>query len=164
MQPVYILGLDVSMNKTGWAVIAIEGDSARLVDSGIIKAKTKENYGRRLRGQRTKFKEIMDKYPINFIAREAGFTRHVRATQVLFRAYGVAEEFFSDYDLVEYAASTIKKYIAKNGRASKEEVEDGVREILGLPIDFKFASDDESDAMAIAITHSMVLGVYDDNL
>jgi crossover junction endodeoxyribonuclease RuvC len=164
MTEVFILGLDVSMNKTGWAVVAFKDNEARLVDSGIIKVKTKDSYGARLRTQRKKFQEILETFPINFVAREAGFTRHVRATQVLFRAYGVAEEFFVDHDLVEYNVSTIKKYIAKNGKASKEEIEAAVREIMGLPIDFKFASDDESDAIAIAITHAMKTGVYDDNL
>jgi crossover junction endodeoxyribonuclease RuvC len=164
MTELFILGLDVSMNKTGWAVVAFKDNEARLVDSGIIKVKTKDSYGARLRTQRNKFKDILETYPINTVAREAGFTRHTRATQVLFRAYGVAEEFFVEYDLVEYAASTIKRYIAKNGKATKEEVDAAVREILNLSADFKFASDDESDAIAIAITHAMKSGVYDDNL
>lgn len=153
MSKVYVLGLDVSMNSTGWAVLSVSSrKTVQLVDSGIIKANTKDNHGRRLRKQRERFIEITEKYPISYVAREAGFARHVKATQTLFKAYGVADEYFSDKDLVEYAASTIKKVVAGNGKATKEEVEAAIRQQLKLKKSFKFKSDDESDAVGVAIT------------
>lgn len=152
MTKVYVLGLDVSMNSTGWAVLSYEDGVVRYVDSGIVKANTKLSHGRRLKNQRAKFEEIIDRYPPTYVAREAGFSRHIKSTQVLFKAYGVAEEFFAENDLVEKAASTIKKVVAGNGKASKGQVEDAVREQLGLGEDFEFQSDDESDAIAIALT------------
>jgi crossover junction endodeoxyribonuclease RuvC len=148
---IYVLGLDVSMNSTGWAVLSISEGVVQYVDSGIIKANTKLSHGRRLRKQREEFRKIMKKYPISFVAREAGFSRHTKSTQTLFKAYGVTEEFFAEKDLVEYAASTIKKVVTGNGKASKEEVEDSIRETLNLP-NYKFASDDESDAIGVALT------------
>jgi crossover junction endodeoxyribonuclease RuvC len=148
---IYVLGLDVSMNSTGWAVLGVD-KGVHYVDSGIIKANTKLSHGRRLRGQRENFAAIVEKYPISYVAREAGFSRHRKSTQALFKAYGVAEEFFAENDLVEYAAATIKKVVTGNGRASKEEVEAAIRKILKLPESFKFKSDDESDALAITIT------------
>lgn len=151
MNPVYVLGLDVSMNSTGWAVVKVEGDRLLLVASGIIKANTKENHGKRLRKQRNEFAKIMEAYPIKYAAREAGFTRHIKATQVLFKAYGMTEEFFNG-NVDEYAASTIKKVVTGKGKATKEEVEKSIRELMNLPTDFKFASDDESDAVGVAIT------------
>lgn len=152
MEEVFVLGLDVSMNSTGWAVLGIKGQDVRLIDSGIIKANTKQSHGKRLQNQRENFKEIVEKYKPKYVAREAGFSRHVKSTQTLFKAYGVTEEFFAEYDLVEYAAATIKKVVTGNGRASKPEVEKAVRSILNLPEDYVFQSDDESDAMAIGIT------------
>jgi crossover junction endodeoxyribonuclease RuvC len=150
---IYVLGLDVSMNSTGWAVIGVEADRLNLVDSGVIKANDKLPYGKRLRNQRTKFQEIMEIYPIKYAAREAGFSKHTKATQVLFRAYGVTEEFFAELDLVEYAAGTIKKVVTGNGKATKEEVEEAIRRTLNLPESFSFKTNDESDAVGIAITH-----------
>ncbi|MDC3413937.1 crossover junction endodeoxyribonuclease RuvC [Terrihalobacillus insolitus] len=150
---IYVIGLDVSMNSTGWAVIGVEADRLHLIDSGVIKANDKLPYGKRLRNQRTKFQEIIEKYPTKYVAREAGFQRHIKATQVLFRAYGVTEEFFADIDLVEYASGTIKKIVTGNGKATKEEVEKAIRETLNLPKTFKFTTNDESDAVGIAITH-----------
>ncbi|WP_427036528.1 crossover junction endodeoxyribonuclease RuvC [Cytobacillus pseudoceanisediminis] len=150
---VYVLGLDVSMNSTGWAVLSIDSEGVvHYVDSGIIKANTKLNHGRRLRKQREAFQKIVKKYPISFVAREAGFSRHVKSTQTLFKAYGVTEEFFAENDLVEYAASTIKKIVGGSGRASKEQVEAGIRKKLKLPTAHVFASDDESDSIGVALT------------
>jgi crossover junction endodeoxyribonuclease RuvC len=149
---IFVLGLDVSMNSTGWAVLGVKGQAVRLVDSGIIKANTKQPHGKRLRNQRETFKKIIEKYRPNYVAREAGFSRHIKATQTLFKAYGVADEFFAEDDLVEYAAATIKKVVTGKGRATKEEVESAIRVLLNLPDSFEFKSDDESDAVAIALT------------
>ncbi|WP_033829068.1 crossover junction endodeoxyribonuclease RuvC [Bacillus andreraoultii] len=149
---IFVLGLDVSMNSTGWAVLGVKGQAVRLVDSGIIKANQKQPHGKRLRKQRETFKAIIEKYRPKYVAREAGFSRHIKATQTLFKAYGVADEFFAEDDLVEYAAATIKKVVTGKGRATKEEVESAIRKLLNLPDSFEFQSDDESDAVAIAIT------------
>lgn len=145
-----ILGLDVSMNSTGWAVLSLNGQTVRLVDSGIIKANTKHNHGHRLRKQRKAFDEIINKYDINYVGRESGFSRHIKSTQVLFKAYGVTEEFFTQTD--EYAASTIKKSVTGNGKATKLEVEEKIRHSLKLKNSFEFDSDDESDAIGVALT------------
>lgn len=152
MKEIFVLGLDVSMNSTGWAILGVKKNAVRLVDSGIIKAKTKQSHGKRLNNQRTQFKEIVEKHQPKYVARESGFTRHIKATQVLFKAYGVTEEFFADYDLVEYAASTIKKEVTGSGRADKTEVESAIRYELNIPDSYHFKSDDESDAIAIGYT------------
>lgn len=152
MKETFVLGLDVSMNSTGWAVLGVKGQDVRLVDSGIVKANVKKAHGERLSKQRNEFEKILNDYPIDYVAREAGFTRHIKATQVLFKAYGVTEEFFSKMGLVEYAASTIKKVVTGSGRSSKMEVESAIAYELNLSEDFVFASDDESDAMGIGLT------------
>ena len=152
MTEVFVLGLDVSMNSTGWAILGVKGDAVRLVDSGIIKAKTKQSHGKRLQNQRQHFVDIVERYKPTHVAREAGFSRHIKSTQVLFKAYGVTEEVFADFDLVEYAAATIKKIVTGSGRADKTEVESAIRYELNLPESFEFKSDDESDAMGVALT------------
>lgn len=147
---VYILGLDVSMNSTGWGVLKKDKNAIHYVDSGVIKVNTKNPHGKRLREQREKFHEIVKIYPVKFVAMESGFARHIKSTQVLFKAYGVAEEYFSNKNLVEYPATTIKKVVTGSGKATKEQVEAVVRKELNLQ-DYKFLSDDESDALAVAL-------------
>lgn len=148
----YYLGLDVSMNSTGWAVLSFDGSSIKYVDSGIIKANTKQSHGLRMRKQRNVFEEIMTKYPTDNVAREAGFSRHIKSTQILYKIYGVTEEFFAENNLVEIAPTTIKKLVTGNGRADKDQIEFFVRDKIVLPDGFEFQSDDESDAVAIALS------------
>ena len=155
------LGLDVSMNSTGWAVLTVENRIPILVASGVVKANTKASHGLRLSNQRNVFEEITDKYQPTDIAKEAGFARHMKATQVLYKAYGVTEEFFAEQGIADYPATTIKKTVTGNGNAEKSSVEYFVRERLALPDAFKFKTDDESDAMAVALTHLIKKGEID---
>lgn len=150
MNKVYI-GLDVSMNSTGWAVLSYDGSSISYLDSGIIKANTKVSHGKRMRNQREKISEVVEKYQPQYVARESGFSRHIKSTQILFKIYGVVEELFATYDLVEIAPTTIKKLVTGSGRADKDVVEVCVREKVSFPEGFEFKSDDESDAVAIAL-------------
>ncbi|QHZ51161.1 crossover junction endodeoxyribonuclease RuvC [Paenibacillus larvae] len=57
--------------------------------------------------------------------------------------------------------STVKRLVAGNGKAEKEDVADAVRKLLGLSPDYVFASDDESDACAVALAWLIQNGVVD---
>ncbi len=149
-----ILGLDVSLNGTGWAVVeCVGGCPTALVACGDIKNNSNMTHGKRLRRIRNELILICSEYEINEIAKEKGFSRFHKDTQALFKAHGITDEFFADYNLKEYAATTIKKQVTGNGRATKAQVEKKVIEILKLGKDFKFLSDNVSDAAAVALTH-----------
>lgn len=137
------------MNLTGWAVLSVKDGIVKYVDSGIIKVNTKKPHSKRLTQQREEFERIVKEYPITYVARELEFARFINAMRVLFKAYGVFEEFFSNRDIVEYAVSSIKKVVTGNGKASKEEVEKAIRKELNIKK--KSKSDDESDAIAVAL-------------
>lgn len=168
MKVVHILGLDVSMNACGWAVLQLKNDVPIYVGSGVLKGNTKLTHGQRLRNQRQLFNRLLLTYQPTYIARESGFSRHLLSTQVLYKAYGHCDEFFAEYLLVEYTATTIKKVVGGYGQASKKEVERAVRFFLHLPSTTVFESDDETDAIAVALTflfqHNLVRGdQHDDN-
>lgn len=57
--------------------------------------------------------------------------------------------------------STVKRLVAGNGKAEKEDVADAVRKLLGLPLDHVFSSDDESDACAVVLAWLIQNGVID---
>jgi crossover junction endodeoxyribonuclease RuvC len=57
--------------------------------------------------------------------------------------------------------STVKRLVAGNGKAEKEDVADAVRKLLGLSPDYVFASDDESDACAVVLAWLIQNGVID---
>ncbi|WP_198041805.1 crossover junction endodeoxyribonuclease RuvC [Paenibacillus larvae] len=57
--------------------------------------------------------------------------------------------------------STVKRLVTGSGKAEKEDVADAVRKLLGLSPDYVFASDDESDACAVALAWLIQKGVID---
>ena len=62
----------------------------------------------------------------------------------------------------EIPPTTIKSIIAGYSRASKEEVEEGVRELLPEhQKEMEFYSDDESDAVAVGLTYCIRKGLLD---
>ena len=61
----------------------------------------------------------------------------------------------------EISATTVKKIVAGHGKAEKDEVADGVRRIIGLPADYIFANNDESDATAVILAWLIEKGRID---
>lgn len=60
----------------------------------------------------------------------------------------------------EIPPTTIKTFVAGYSRADKEEVEEGVRKLLqDHQKDMDFYSDDESDAVAVALTYCIKKGL-----
>lgn len=103
--------------------------------------------------------QVVHEYgPFDVVVREH-FTkgRSKRATQLVFGAWAAVDSALGRYGYHvntddEITPSAVKKAVA-HGKADKGEVEAGVREILALPDDFIFATDDESDASAVAIAY-----------
>ena len=103
-------------------------------------------------------KAIHEYGPFDVVVREkyTGSSRSKRAKQLVYGAWAAIDMALGKYGYAieekdgEIVASAIKKAVAGNGSADKEEVADGVRRILGEDITFK--SDDASDAVAVALT------------
>lgn len=152
-----IFALDMSMNASGWAVVKIDNGSIKLLATGEIKPNPKKPHGERLVLIRERLNEVYKEYKPTDVVKEAGFARFIKATQVLYKAYGVTEELFAGLghgQIPEYSAGTIKKVVGGHGKAKKEEVEAGVRKFVELPKGYTFPSDNVSDAVAVAITHA----------
>ncbi|MBE7156308.1 crossover junction endodeoxyribonuclease RuvC, partial [Bacillus paranthracis] len=61
-------------------------------------------------------------------------------------------------DVVEMSPTTVKKHVTGNGKASKESVADSVRGYFREKL--VFATDDESDAIAVALAYLIKKGVF----
>jgi crossover junction endodeoxyribonuclease RuvC len=156
------LGLDLSMSSSGIAVVNIRDKKPDLVVATRVKTKPSESHGWRLYAIARKLREVHeDLGPFKAIVREKGFSRFAAATQAIFKVVGVTDFLFRDYDISEVTPTTVKKIIAGNGKASKEQVEEGVRRILGLDDDYKFESDDASDAVGVILTHMIKEGLIE---
>jgi len=148
------LGLDMSLSSAGVAVIEVEEGLPKLLLATRAKTNPKHNHGKRLYQIAGKLRSVSDDYgPFQAVIREKGFSRFAKATQAIFKSIGISDIVFKEFDIIEYSPTTIKKVIGGAGRSSKDTVEEMVREILGLEDDYKFESDDASDAAAIILTH-----------
>lgn len=160
MESKYILGLDISLTSTGYAVVELFADGTlKLVDIGRIKTYAKDTDGVRLKKIKARLGVLFDLYPISYVVRERGFTKGNLATQQIFKATGVCEMTVAERgigDITQYAPTTIKKYLGGHGRASKEDVARGVLEYFPKTV---FESDDVSDAVAVVLTFLKDKGV-----
>ena len=83
--------------------------------------------------------------------REKGFSRFPHETQALFKVMGVADLTAWQAHGCKYhelAPAAVKKLLTGNGKATKQEVANALARYVGEQI---FATDDESDAVAVGI-------------
>jgi crossover junction endodeoxyribonuclease RuvC len=157
MDKLTILGLDLSLSCPGYAVLEIKKGKPKLLESGIIKANQKHTQVQKIRRIAAHMARLAADYDIDVIVRESGFVRHNKTTKILERVAGAVISTLGE--IVELPPTTIKKAVTESGKASKEEVELGVRLLLNLPADFEFKTDDESDAVAVALAYVIEQGL-----
>lgn len=162
-----ILCMDLSLNLPAMAVLEIRDGKPWIVDTYYVdnKKKTKYTTAQKLSEIAGELAFIAKEHTdIVHIVREKGFSRFANTTQLLFRVVGVADlagiELFSCKDIEELTPTTIKRLIAGNGKADKQEVEDGVRELLTEEQkNYEFYSDDVSDAVAVGLAYYIKKGL-----
>jgi crossover junction endodeoxyribonuclease RuvC len=148
------LGLDLSLTSPAFVVIDLIDGVPKLVGTIRVKTSSKENHGYRLEQIRDALEGVLLMYgPFDGVIREKRVSPHQATAETLSKVVGIADLVLRDYTIREMYPSTIKKIVTGNGKAEKEEVEQRVRELLSLPSDYRFASDDVSDAAAVVLAH-----------
>ncbi|MFC1618420.1 crossover junction endodeoxyribonuclease RuvC [Candidatus Neomarinimicrobiota bacterium] len=149
-----ILGLDPGIKCTGYGLIAIHGRQPTLVDYGTITPPSETTMGARLSVLYDDLSQLIEMTRPDEVAIEATFYgMNVKSAMILGQAHGVALLCAAHHKLpmAEYAPRKVKLAITGNGRASKEQVQFMVRQILRM--DHEPQPLDASDALAIAICH-----------
>lgn len=155
-----ILGIDPALNNTGWAVIEVSNANKALsyIASGIIKNNTSNAIDKKLVNIANSFGCIVDKYKPNQAGIEEVFVNVNPVSSLkLGMARGVVIATVAQKGVVvfEYKPNTIKKTITGAGKADKSQVAYMIKYLLPLA---NFSSNDESDAIAIALTHAIIGG------
>jgi len=116
-----VLGVDPGTAITGYGLVWGEGDNLRLVDYGAITTSSDESQPQRL--------------------------------QEIYRARGVALLAMANAGIAvhEYTPLEVKQAVVGYGRATKDQVQEMVKRLLGL--DSVPQPDDAADAIAVAICH-----------
>ncbi|HUN91147.1 MAG TPA: crossover junction endodeoxyribonuclease RuvC [Burkholderiaceae bacterium] len=150
-----ILGIDPGLNRTGYGVVAAEGDRLRCVDFGVIAVPAGELPLRlgfifeRLAGV------IRDAQPDRACIEEVFVNVNPKTTLLLGQARGAAicAAVAAGLALREHAALQVKKSVVGTGRAGKEQVQAMVQRLLGLAAP---PPADAADALACAICDAHV--------
>ncbi|MEK6564833.1 MAG: crossover junction endodeoxyribonuclease RuvC [Candidatus Omnitrophota bacterium] len=155
-----ILGIDPGLNTTGYGVIEGEGFKISLIEAGYIRTNPKDKIEVRLEKIHRALNKIIAKFKPGVLVLEKLYAhwRHPTTAYVLGHARGTiclsAKE--NNVELVEYAATRIKKAVVGQGHASKAQVQRMIQNILSLNTMPEPA--DIADALALAVGHSYMVG------
>lgn len=149
-----VLGLDLSMARPGFAVVKATNGKPTVLHTSHVRTNSRQSHGQRLIAIEKELINVIEQFgQFTVVVREKGFSRHNLTTQVLFRVVGISDLALAKEGytrIVDIAPTTVKKWVAGSGKASKEEVAQAVIKIIG---DYDFATDDESDAVAVALAY-----------
>jgi len=156
----WILGIDPGSASTGYGLLRLEGSRIEHVRSGTIRVPRSRSFAERLHRIHEQVAAILDDEAVAEVAvedvyqgvnaRTASRLGHVRGVVLLAAAQ-------AGLPVAEYPPNAVKSAVAGNGLATKEQVRLMVQRILGLTDEID--SDDQSDALAVAICHCHRVGV-----
>jgi len=150
-----LLGLDPGLRHTGWGIINSKDNKISWVASGNISPKISLSLSERLKEIHQGLNSIVKKYNPSIAAIEEVFVNmNGQSTLKLGMARGTAITACSinEMPVYEYAPTRVKQSVTGSGRSKKDQVASMVNILLpGCEI----KSEDESDALAVAICHTI---------
>lgn len=151
--PSIILGIDPGLERTGYAVIDTGGSTQRLLEAGLVRLNPAQELHRRLAELADAMRHILDTRRPDLVACEALYAhyKHPRTAILMAHARGVilAEAARADVQVLDVAATQVKKSLTGNGRASKAQIQRAVAGALRL--NELLEPHDVADAAAIAL-------------
>ncbi len=150
-QTIRILGIDPGLNHTGFGVIDACADKLTLVTAGCIHV-AKGVLSKRLGIIHEELSKIIEQTQPQMAAAEIVFVNiNPRSTLLLGQARGAALACAAVHGLEvsEYAPSEIKNAVVGTGRATKQQVQMMMQQLLGIRDELQA---DAADALACAVT------------
>lgn len=150
-----ILGVDPGSACTGYGVISGGGNQFEYVSSGTIVLPGKAARYDKLRVIFSGIGKVIEKYsPAEFAVEDVFYSKNPKSLLVLGEARGAAilAASLAGLPIFEYSAREIKKSVTGNGAAHKSQVNFMLGKLLKL--EQTLESEDESDALAVAICHA----------
>ncbi len=155
MTPLLTLGIDPGSRKTGWAAVSQEGRQLSVVESGTIKLPATVSLSERLGTLQARLEELLARVAPSAVAVEDVFSaRYPRSALTLGQARGVALAVAArgGVPVFSYPPATVKRAVCGHGRAEKQQIQRMVQVLLSLR---REVAEDEADAMAVAVCHSL---------
>lgn len=150
-----VFGIDCGTERTGYGVIDSDGRIHRLVSAGCITSSVRQPLELRLLHIASELRRLIAEHnPDSAAIEEVFFAVNARSALKLSHVRGVAMLIVAEASVgfAEYSPLEIKKSVVGYGRAEKSQVQVMVASLLRLKA--PIASEDASDALAIAICHA----------
>jgi crossover junction endodeoxyribonuclease RuvC len=147
-----IIGIDPGLASTGWGILEYKAGKILHIDHGIIKTKPDRPRAERLFFIMHSIRQIIEKNKPQEAAIEIlFFGRNVSSAIPVAEARGVISAVVAERDIVlhEFTPNAIKKGVTGHSGASKNQVQEMVKIILGL--DEIPKPDHAADALGVAI-------------
>lgn len=147
-----ILGIDPGSRRTGYGIIEVRGDEARLVHTGVINAGDGD-FPERLGTIFSGLSDLIRDHAPDEVAVETVFVSHnANSALKLGQARGAAicAAIAAGLPVSEYAPRAIKQAMVGKGGAGKQQVQHMVRILLNHS---ETLAEDAADALAVALCH-----------
>lgn len=151
---VRIIGIDPGLRRTGWGVIESDGHRLVYVASGAVTSDAKGELAHRLVALFEGLSQVLGTWRPEEAAVENTFVnQNAAATLKLGQARGIAlvTPALAHLTVAEYAPNMVKKTVVGAGHAGKQQIRAMIGHLLPRA---RPESDDEADALAVAITHA----------
>ena len=152
-----IIGIDPGTGILGFGVIDVDKDKVKLVDAGVITTPAHTPHEERLEDIFDSLTSIISKTkPDAMSIEKLFFSQNITTAMTVAEARGVVLLVGKKAKLPisEYTPQQIKQSLTGYGKADKKQVQEMVKLQLGLKEIPK--PDDCADALAAAITHSLM--------
>jgi len=149
-----ILGIDPGLATLGYAVVEKNANSFQKIDYGTITTAASMKNVNRLKKIFNELNILIEKHsPEHMAVEELFFNKNVKTAIKVGQARGVIllTGAQANLEVDEYTPLQIKQAVVGYGRASKMQVQQMVKALLGLEELPK--PDDAADALAVAICH-----------
>lgn len=150
-----VFGIDCGTERTGYGIIESDGRLHSLVATGCIVSSARDPLELRLLHIANELRRLLIEHsPDSAAIEEVFFSVNARSALKLSHVRGVAMLTVAEarVEVAEYSPLEVKMSVVGYGRAEKRQVQQMVASLLRLtePV----ASEDASDALAIAICHA----------
>jgi crossover junction endodeoxyribonuclease RuvC len=153
-RPIRILGIDPGLRRTGWGVVAIDGNRLVYLACGSLATQDRAALATRLLTIHDGLRRVVAEHAPDEAAVEATFVnKDAAATLKLGQARGIAMlvPAIAGLPVAEYAPNLVKKTIIGAGHGEKAQIRMMIAVLLPKADP---QSDDAADALAIAVTHA----------
>jgi crossover junction endodeoxyribonuclease RuvC len=158
-----ILGIDPSLASTGWALLNKNNQNYKYISSGVCKTSPKDDTIIRLDFIRCSIKTLLNDVKPNVVVIEENYVSinpggSIKLALARGIILGEVFSYFKDNDLdlqshvKQVSPAFVKKTVTGSGNADKEQIDKMVKLILPELKDTKLIKNDQSDAIAIALS------------